>query len=330
MKNDNLSKDKLLKIINLQTEIVQQGIDLGGIMEFVTDKMLLIVNVDGAGVELIEGNELVYRAASGMAENFLGLRLNIENSLSGQCIKNKKTLLSNNIEEDNRVNKDAARKIGIKSMIVSPLICQDEVVGVLKVLSGKLEFFNQEDIKMINLISGLIAAAIFNALKNDSSELYYKATHDSLTGITNRSLFYDRLRQKILLTSRRVQNFGIILLDIDKLKDINDNFGHRTGDAAIKEVALRIKKLLRQTDTVSRLGGDEFGIIASEVENQENIRTLIQKIDSEIQKTFIFEGNKINLRASIGYSIYPIHSNQIKGLIEKADREMYNMKKLRQ
>lgn len=329
LKQNSICEDKLLEIIKVQTEVAQQGMDLSNIMDIVVHKTQLITNADGASVELIEKSELVYSAASGMAEKFLGLRLDIENSLSGECIMMRVPLISNDIEIDDRVNKVACRKIGINSMIVMPLIFNNEVVGVLKVLSGKVGHFGDEDIKILELISGLIAAEMFNAMKNEESELFYKATHDSLTGISNRSLFYDRLRQKLSRALRKHEEFGIISLDMDGLKEINDTYGHRAGDAAIKEIAFRIKNTLGESDTVSRLGGDEFGIIVSNVVDRNDITSLIHRLDSEIIKPFDFETVKINLRASIGYAHFREDGIELEVLIEKADKSMYEVKRER-
>lgn len=316
-----------MEVINIQTEIVQQGMDLSSIMDLVTLRTQHITNAEGACVELIEKNELVYSAASGIAEKYLGLRLNIENSLSGECIESRLALISNDIEIDDRVNKEACRQIGLNSMIVIPLICGNDIVGVLKVLSAKAYHFNDESIKMLELMSGLIAAAMFHAISNGESELLHKATHDSLTGISNRSFFYDRLRQKLSQASKKCENFGIISLDMDGLKEINDNCGHRAGDAAIKEVASRINSTLCEADTFSRLGGDEFGIIVAKVMDRNEIRSLIRKIDCEIIKPFDFEGYNINLRASIGYAIFSEDGIKLEVLIEKADQSMYEEKR---
>ncbi len=329
MNQNSVCKDKLLEIIKVQTEVAQQGMDIGNIMDLVVERTQIITSADGASVELIEKSELVYSAACGMAERFLGLRLDIENSLSGECIKMRVPLISNDIESDERVNKNACRKIGIKSMIVIPLIYNNEVVGVLKVLSGKADHFSDEDIDILELMSGLIAAEMFNAMKNEESELFYKATHDSLTGISNRSLFYDRLRQKLSRALRKHEEFGIISLDMDGLKEINDNYGHRAGDAAIKEIAFRIRNTLGELDTVSRLGGDEFGIIVANVVNRNDIISLIHQIDSEITKPFEFENFKIDLRASVGYAHFKEDGIELEVLIEKADKSMYEVKRER-
>lgn len=170
---------------------------------------------------------------------------------------------------------------------------------------------------------------MFNAINNEESELFFKATHDHLTGISNRSLFYDRLRQKLSQSLRKRDKFGIISLDLDGLKEINDHYGHRSGDAAIKEVAARTKHALRESDTVARLGGDEFGIIVGEVAGRDEIRTLIQRLNVEITKPFAFEGWPINLRASIGYALFNDDGDELEDLIEKADQSMYEVKRAR-
>lgn len=329
MNQKKISNYKLLEIINVQTEIAQQGLDLSCIMDLVTQKTQKITEADGACVELIHKTELVYSAASGIAEKFLGLRLEVENSLSGECIKARTPLISNNIELDDRVNKQACRQIGLNSMIVMPLIYREEVVGVIKVLSKKVDHFNQDNIQILELMSGLIAAEMYSAMKNEESELFYKATHDSLTGIPNRSIFYDRLRQKLAMSMRKNESFGIISLDMDGLKEINDHYGHRMGDAAIKEVALRITKSIREGDTVSRLGGDEFGIVAGAIISREDIKIMIHRIDSEIKKPFEFEGQDIDLRASIGYALFSEDGIELEVLIEKADKSMYEVKRER-
>lgn len=327
MHQERISNDKLLEIIKVQTELAQQGLDLSSIMDLVTQRTQDITNADGASVELIENQELVYSAASGMAEKFLGLRLYIDNSLSGRSISARVPLMSDDIETDDRVNKEACRKIGLNSMIVVPLVYRDDVVGIVKVLSKKAGHFNEEDIKILELMSGLIAAEIFRAMRNEESELFYKATHDSLTGISNRSLFYDRLRQRLTKAMRKHENFGIISLDMNGLKEINDNYGHRAGDAAIKEVASRISSSLGESDTVSRLGGDEFGIIAATVSDRNDIRSLIHLIDCEIVKPFAFEGQNIKLKASIGYALFSEDGIELEVLIEKADKSMYEVKR---
>lgn len=329
MNKNNIRYEKLLEIIELQTEVVQQGLDLSSIMNIVVERSQIITNSDGACIELVEKNELVYSAVSGLAERFLGLRLYKEHSLSGECINIGKILISNDIEKDNRVNKVACRQVGLRSMIVVPLSFKEDIVGVLKVLSSNTDHYDDEVVRILELVSELIGAAMFSALKNEESEIIHKATHDFLTGIPNRSLFYDRLRQSLSHAQNKDEKFGIIILDMDGLKETNDNYGHRAGDAAIKEIALRIKNTLRESDTVARLGGDEFGVIAANTIDCNSISMLIERIYNEISKPFVFEDIKIELKASAGYSIYGEDGNELDHLIEKADKSMYESKRIR-
>ncbi|HMM30638.1 MAG TPA: sensor domain-containing diguanylate cyclase [Clostridia bacterium] len=327
MNQSILSNDKLLEIIAMQTEVVQQGIDLGAIMNLVTARAQRITNASGASVELIEKSELVYSSVAGIAEKFLGLRLDVGNSLSGLCINARTPLISNDIEIDARVNKNACRKIGIKSMIVMPLICRDDVVGVLKVFSPEVNHFDENTVEVLRLISGAIAAAMSSAIKNGESELFYKATHDSLTGIPNRSLFYDRLRQKLSEAARENGRFGVVSMDLDGLKEINDTYGHYAGDAAIKEVALRAASAVRKADLVARLGGDEYGILAATATSRSGLHTLEKRVYSALEKPFEFQGHLLPLKVSIGYALYNEDGEELESLLDKADQAMYEVKR---
>ena len=323
----NFQNDRLIEIINIQTEIAQLGSDLTSIMNLVTKRAGQLTVSAGASIELIQADELVYSAVSGGAESFLGLRIPIGNSLSGQCITQKIPLISNDIELDERVNKEACRKIGIRSMIVLPLIFRASVVGILKVFSDQPDHYKEDDSKTLELMTGLIAAAMYTAMQTEDNALFYKATHDSLTGIANRSLFYDRLRQKLAQALRLHETFSIISLDMDGLKMINDTYGHRFGDAALTELAGRVSKVLRDTDTWARLGGDEFGIIVSSVNEANDVKQLIKRIDEVLCKTFEYDNIAIPLKASIGYALFSQDGIELEMLIEKADQAMYASKR---
>lgn len=123
------------------------------------------------------------------------------------------------------------------------------------------------------------------------------------------------------------------MIDMDGLKSINDNLGHRAGDAAIKEVGKRIKAAIREQDCLARLGGDEFGIITSTSLDSAEIEAMIKRIDEEIIKPFVFEDKDIKLRASMGYSILNEKEKEIdriiEDLVEEADKAMYEVKRKR-
>ncbi|MCE1252641.1 MAG: sensor domain-containing diguanylate cyclase [Anaerolineae bacterium] len=318
-----LSQGQLLKIINIQTQVVQQGLDLSSIMFLVAKESQELTGADGAVVELAEDGDMVYRAATGTAENQLGLRLPINTSLSGLCVKLGETLICDDSETDPRVDREACRKVGLRSMVVNPLKFNGKTVGVLKLICKKTGAFGENEVQIVNLLSDLIAASMYMAVEYEEKELYVKATTDSLTGISNRALFYDRLRLVLSQSQRKQEGFGVVLYDMDGLKRINDILGHRAGDSAIKEVAHRARAQLRDFDTISRLGGDEFGIILNSVSTKKDIDNFCDRVSSAIQNNFIFEDQQIKLSVSMGYSLYSEDGREINQLIETADQNMY-------
>jgi len=324
-----LQPEKLVQVIATQTEIAKLGLDLGGVMGFVAERAQFLTDANGAIVELAEGDEMVYRAASGIGKPQLGLRLPRQGSLSGLCVETGRPMRCDDTETDGRVDRDACRRVGLRSMVVAPLIHHGETVGVLKVAAPTVSAFDEGHMLVLELMSELIAAAMFNAAKFAPSELYYRATHDDLTGIANRALFFDRLRQNLAQAKRQSEHVGILNLDMDGLKFINDNYGHRAGDAAIKATAERIKGVARQSDTVARLGGDEFGVILSKVASLGDVASQAERISAEIAEPFNFEEQPLDLGASVGMALYPDNGCEIEALLEHADRSMYQMKRTR-
>jgi diguanylate cyclase (GGDEF)-like protein len=318
-----------MEVIGLQTEIVKLGPDLGGVMNCVTEQVQRMTGAGGAILELAEGEEMVYRASTGIASSLLGLRLARASSLSGLCVQTGQVLRCDDSETDPRVDRMACRKVGLRSMVVAPLSHKETTIGVLKLASPEPGFFTCEHIGILKLVSEVIAAAMFYSAKYETDELYHQATHDVLTGLANRALFYDRLRQSLSQASRQSRLMGVLNLDMDGLKFINDHFGHRAGDAAIREMASRIKRTSRASDTVARLGGDEFGVIFTEVRDRESASQSAERIAREICQPFRFEDHPIRLEASIGMALYAEDASGLEDLLEKADQRMYQMKRAR-
>lgn len=325
----NLSQEKLLLIIKTQTEISKLGLDLSTVMTFVCQQAQVLTRAIGAVVELAEDEDMVYRAATGATEKFLGLRLKRASSLSGLCIERNEILICQDAETDPRVDREACRKVGVKSMVVAPLKYQDTVVGVLKVFSDQERAFINEDMEALGLLSELIAAAMHHSTEYESDKIFHQATHDGLTDLANRALFYDRLRHCVTQASRNAQIMAILVFDMDGLKQMNDQYGHRSGDAAIKEFGVRLRSSARESDTVARLGGDEFGIILSKINKKEEIPLIIGRVQAAMANSFAFEAHSLGLETSVGSSVFPDDGATIDLLIEKADQSMYQNKRSR-
>ena len=326
-----LDAARLLAVIGIQTEIVQLGADLGAVMDIVTHRAQELTGADGAVLELAEGEDMVYRAVSGTAAGQLGLHLKRSTSLSGLCVADGKPLRCDDSEADPRVDREACRRVGLRSMVVVPLSHAGRIVGVLKVIDGTRAAFDDHDEHVLGLLSSLVAAAMFHAdrLQNESDELFHRATHDPLTGLANRALYYDRLRQQIVQARREQAQFAVLMIDMDGLKLVNDTLGHRAGDAAISTFGTRLKAASREGDTIARLGGDEFAVILQRVGTAAQLETAIERLGSALEGQFEFEGAQRPLGASIGGALFPEHGGEIEMLVEHADRGMYANKRAR-
>jgi diguanylate cyclase (GGDEF)-like protein/PAS domain S-box-containing protein len=164
-------------------------------------------------------------------------------------------------------------------------------------------------------------------VKQSQERLEYQAHHDVLTGLPNRQLFNDRLSMALTRAERHGLNLGLLFLDLDNFKHVNDSLGHLTGDLLLKGVADRLKKNCRTEDTVARLGGDEFIILMSDLEDPErNTVSLAQRIIRTLEKPFQLLGNEVSTRASIGITIFPDDGDSAADLIKYADMAMYKAK----
>jgi len=257
------------------------------------------------------------------------LRLKRNGSLSGLCVESGEILRCLDSEIDPRVDREACRRVGLRSMIVTPLRHVDTTVGVLKVVGAAPGAFTDDDIRSLELMSELIAAAMFHAAKHETSELYLLATRDALTGLPDRALFYDRLRQAIQLAQRSLEPLGILNLDLNDLKPINDRYGHRAGDAAIKVAADRMNRTARRSDTVARVGGDEFAVILPGIHSKADAERLGMRMVEQVREPFEFEGRALDLDISVGAAVLPDDGVEMTTLIDRADQAMYEAKRIR-
>ena len=138
--------------------------------------------------------------------------------------------------------------------------------------------------------------------KQAEARVEYMALHDSLTGLPNRVLLEDRLTQAIALARRNQRSVGVLMLDLDRFKSVNDSFGHYVGDRLLEAVSVRLQACLRESDTIARLGGDEFVVGISMVVADHDIDTIAQKVLATLGEPFEIEGHTLQISASIGIS----------------------------
>ena len=162
--------------------------------------------------------------------------------------------------------------------------------------------------------------------KKAQEQLYFMAHHDQLTSLPNRLFFADRLRQAQALAKREKHKCGILYLDLDRFKIVNDTLGHAVGDILLQEVAKRLRSCVREVDTVARIGGDEFSIVLVNLGHVVDAEQVASKILKALAKPVLAGENELYITTSIGISIYPDHDDDPEGLLKKADAAMYQAK----
>ncbi|MEH2226491.1 CHASE2 domain-containing protein [Nostoc sp.] len=167
-----------------------------------------------------------------------------------------------------------------------------------------------------------------NELKLKEDHLRYLAYHDPLTGLSNRKFFAEQLYESLHWAQHNNLLLGLLFIDLDGFKQVNDTLGHETGDRLLMAIAERLSNSLRASDTVSRLGGDEFTVILRAIPNVQIAAKVAEKILSSITKPIVLDGYTIRVSASIGISVYPYNSQDSETLMKQADIAMYRAKGL--
>ena len=253
----------LLEIIDAQNEIASAGLDLDGVMDFVTRRALELTDAGAAVVEMADGDELVSTVAAGTAVKHLGMRVPLAGSLSGLCISTGQVLSCDNTDNDDRVDAKACAKVGAGSMICVPLTHGEIAVGVLKVYSPAIYDFRSKDVEILRLLSGLIGAHLAQA--GDFQSAARNSRTDQLTGLGNRRAYDEALASEIARARRHDGDLSLCLIDLDDFESVNEELGHPAGDEILRAVA-EILGRGRFSDAAFRLEGDDFAVILPETD----------------------------------------------------------------
>ena len=162
--------------------------------------------------------------------------------------------------------------------------------------------------------------------KSQVLQLRHQATHDGLTNLPNRTHLFDRLEQNIVAARQAGGMLALLVMDLDRFKEVNDTFGHHFGDMLLKQVAFRLRNQLREGDTVARLGGDEFAMVLDEVADANVAARIARNILHALEQPFVVEDQALEVGASIGIALFPSHGGDARTLLRLADTAMYNAK----
>ena len=246
------------------------------------------------------------------------------------AVRSKELMLVSDLDSQNRPNitntqRAFAENYSTKSCIIAPLICHTRVVGVLnltdKAVGGN---FSPQDISVLELFRQLIGASIGNVSLFEKTQKQAKT--DGLTGMLNHRTFYETLEGEL----RRAQRYGgqlsIIMADVDNFKPVNDNYGHRAGDTAIKQISRRLGACIRQIDIAARYGGDEFAIILPNTSLEDAVVVAGRMVNMVSETPIIWEGNEMHLSLSVGVGQYDAEHCSIADVTKATDAALYAAK----
>jgi diguanylate cyclase (GGDEF)-like protein/PAS domain S-box-containing protein len=457
------SHQRLTRIIEAQREIAAADGDLQTVMQLIAERSQAIIGADGAMVNLIVGENLHTRAATGTATAVFDAVRPVASSVARFAIQSRQPLLISDAPNDPRVNQELRAKVGDQSLICVPLRNGAEVIGTLNVMSCDTDArLNDDDREILEMLSVVLSAAIARAaqldarqeearaltrfrtlfegasigivrlsregsivevnpaveqmLETDAALLVgrafsehlvtehrtmvdallremmtghresfelearcqppsglltwwrvravrerdergepacavavieditehkraerelieqaalneYQALHDPLTGLPNRVLFGERIGQAIRHARRNHTQLAVLLMDLDRFKEVNDSLGHPAGDKLLVEVTNRIRGAIRDSDTFARLGGDEFGLLLPELGDANGVLPVLDRISAALEAPITVHTLPLAVEASIGIAMYPDNGEEAQVLIQRADVAMYEAKR---
>jgi diguanylate cyclase (GGDEF)-like protein len=216
--------------------------------------------------------------------------------------------------------------LGRRVMLLLPLVAHSDPVGVAELTSAQQRSIDERRIALAGTLAFEAAMAIENGRLYH--ELRERSLHDSLTGLANRSLFFDRVSHGIARLSRRPGAMvAVLFIDLDNFKAVNDNLGHARGDRLLTLVAERLRTVVRVMDTVARLGGDEFALLLEDLTSAEGALVVAERARSLMAKPFDLSGQSVNVSASIGVALRADPTASVDELVNEADEAMYEAKR---
>ncbi|MDO9010787.1 MAG: diguanylate cyclase [Gallionella sp.] len=241
--------------------------------------------------------------------------------LCGKAAASREIVFFNHVNEQHEISYEGIQPHGHYCI---PIMSEGQLLGVLNAYVDAGHTSDENERKFLKTVSDTLAVVIERKLSEE--KLQQLAHNDPLTGLPNRSLFHDRLEQGLAMAQRHQQALAVMFMDLDHFKEINDTLGHDMGDVLLKETANRLLACVRKSDTVARMGGDEFTVILTETTTPENAEHVAKNILAALLQPFELNGTRCNVGCSIGIALYPKHGRDSETLLKNADTAMYQAK----
>ncbi len=327
---DRLEKEKIkLEIIMEAYNRISGIFQLDELADFVSDKAAQIAEAERATLMVLDedASELVVKGGKGIEKHKDGMKMKIGKLVSGWVAQEGEVMLVRDIDSDPRMKHQvSSSKYKTKSFISLPIKSDNRILGVINVTdkSARLESFTEEDVRFLTFLAHQTATQIENIRLCE--KLAALAITDSLTGVFNHRYFQEELSVEILRFQRYKHNLSLMIFDIDNFKSYNDRFGHPEGDQVLKQVALQIRKNVRQVDIICRYGGDEFVVVVP-FTNIKEAEFVADKIRNSVARMDLFDKDHESIRVTLSGGVANFKEGMIKEeLVNLADRALYRAK----
>lgn len=306
------------------------------ILDHLVVRIVDVLPITGAGVTLISpGIVPRYVAASdATAMRFEQLQTELGDGPCVAAFETGAAVAVPDLRADNRFPAFASRAVaeGLAAVFTFPLRRGNEQLGALDLYRTSIGPLDVAATAAAGTLADVAAAYLQNAqaradLQESSERAYESSLHDSLTGLPNRTLLVQRLEHAILRCRRSEKMVGILFADLDRLKSINDTYGHHIGDELLRAVAARLTRLLRPGDTLARMAGDEFAILCEGLDDASQVEPLAARIDLALTEPFLLSGAEAQVSASVGIAFAGRGDEVPEQVIRDADTAMYQAKR---
>ncbi len=332
-------KDKEIsrtEALNQLSQTMFANTDLESVLQEITNTVVKVVDAKIVDIHTVDDNQSLVSKAFARTVDFSDNSLQtvllradqLEDPMLQLCLEQSKTAFITRRGKHPRHNQarlDIRRQLGLGATMVVPLIHAESVWGVMAIHRDQEQVdFDNADINHVNAIANQASITLHRhgLLKT----VQHQAHHDSLTTLSNRFYFENLLASTVTKSSQTGQHLGVLFLDLDGFKSINDTLGHAVGDKLLVFVAKRLKNCLKEGDLLARMGGDEFALLINTTASGNEATTIAKRILSKLKEDFVVDGVTLRIGASIGISQFPENGTSAEELLKNADIAMYQAK----